>query len=208
MNPVRWRSTALIFLAISVVFLVGTITIPEVRWPQTAVYQGPAVPYFGSNTALSGYYIPTVEKGTQVNVTFSNFVPKKVEISVFPTRPGDIAPVPGTIPVYANTLLSNSTISFRALETQPYGVYVISYDNTTFLMKVRAVYSPFYWLASYSVAGAICAFASAILLYYYTFNSRRWTKEQKALREAAASGMAAQRFTRPPPFGRTFRVSP
>lgn len=186
MNPVRWKHLSLALLIISVGFLVSTFVLPEVRSPQDTSYRGPSVPYLNGTTALSGYYIPTVEKGSQVNITFTDFVPRMLEISVFPTQPGNIAPVPGVLPVFAKTLVNNFTLTFKALDTQPYGVFVISYNKTTFVMRVRAIYSSYYWLSTYSAVGVIATLASGILLYYYTFTARRWMDEQQAVREATA----------------------
>jgi hypothetical protein len=190
LNPVRWKYLAAAFLLASVVFLVGTLTLPQVRSPQQVTYHGPSVSYFNSTTALSGYYIPTVEKGSQVNIKFSNFVPNEVEISVFPTQPGNIAPVQGAVPVFGQTLVTNFTLSFKALATQPYGVFVVSYDNTSYVMRVQAVYSPYYWLANYEVIGVIATLCSMVLLYYYNFTATRWTKEQREIRDATGVGRA------------------
>ena len=186
MNPVRWKYTSLTFLVISVVFLGGTLVLPSVRSPQQATYNGPAVPYYNASYTISGYYIPSVSKGTEVNISFTNFIPRDLQISVFPTRPGDISPVPGNIPIFDKTLVTNFTLTFNAQETQPYGVYVISYDNTTFVMRVSAVYSPYDWMSSYSVAGVLATFATSILFYYYIYNARRWQRDQRAIREALA----------------------
>ncbi len=193
MNPVRWKYLSLAFLVISIAFLGSTYALPQVRSPQDTTYHGPSVPYLNGTSALSGYYIPTVDKGSQVNITFTDFVPRKVQISVFATEPGNIAPIPGVLPVYVGTLISNSTFSFKALETQPYGVYVISYDGTTFDVRVRATYSPYYWLNTYSSLGVIAVLCTGILFYYYTFTSKRWKNEQRAIREATGSSSSGVR---------------
>ncbi|MDA4127809.1 MAG: hypothetical protein OK452_11510, partial [Thaumarchaeota archaeon] len=75
MNPVRWKYLATVFLFISLIFLAATLTLPLVKSPQEVRYLGPAVPYFGGNTTVSGYYIPTVDQGSTVKIAVSNFVP-------------------------------------------------------------------------------------------------------------------------------------
>ncbi len=184
MNPVRWKHLSLFFLIVSAGFLVSTYTLPLVRSPQDVTYHGPSVPYLNGTSTISGYYIPTVDKGSQVNITFTNFTPRNLQISVFATQPGDIAPVPGVLPVFFQTLVNNFTLSFKAQDTQPYGVYVASYNSTTFDMRVRAEYSSYFWLATYSSLGVIVTLGSGILYYYYTFTAKRWKNEQQAIRDA------------------------
>jgi hypothetical protein len=150
--------------------------------PQEVTYLGPAVPYFGGNTTVSGYYIPTVDQGSTVKIAVSNFVPGDVEISVFPTKEGSIAPTSG--PIFIQSLPANITISIPIKATQPYGIYVISYNGTTYVLRVFAVFSPYFWFGSYAFAGVVGALSSGILLYYYIFNSKRWQLEQQAIKEA------------------------
>ncbi len=185
MNPVRWKYLAAIFLFVSLLFLAATLALPLLKSQQEVTYNGPVVSYFGGDTAVSGYYIPTVDQGSSVKIALSNFVPGDVEISVFPTKEGTIAPSGG--PIFLQTLHSNFTVSFKAQATQPYGIYVISYNRTTYLMRVFAVFSPYFWLGSYAFAGVVGALSSGILLYYYTFMSRRWKLEQQAIKEASHS---------------------
>ncbi len=191
MNPVRWKNLSLVLLIISVTFFVGTYALPLVRSPQDVTYHGPSVPYLNGSSTISGYYIPTVDKGSQVNVTFTNFIPRALQVSVFATQPGDIAPIPGVLPVFFQTLVNNFTLSFRALGTQPYGVYVVSYNSTTFDMRVRANYSSYFWLSTYSSLGVIVTLGSGILYYYYTFTAKRWKNEQQAIRDATEQKGAA-----------------
>ncbi|HEV2137327.1 MAG TPA: hypothetical protein VGR53_00625 [Nitrososphaerales archaeon] len=182
MNSIRWKYLAAVFLCISLVFLGATLTLPLVKSPQEVTYLGPAVPYFGGNTTVSGYYIPTVDQGSTVKIAVSNFIPDDVEISVFPTKEGSIAPTSG--PEFIQSLATNITISIPVRATHAYGIYVISYNGTTYVLRVFAVFSPYFWLGSYAFAGVVGALSSGILLYYYTFNSRRWKLEQQAIQEA------------------------
>jgi hypothetical protein len=182
LNPVRWKYLAAIFLCISLTFLAATLVLPLVKSPQETVYQGPAVSYFGGDTAVSGYYIPPVAQGSMVKIAVSNFLPGHVELSVFPTKENSISPTGGSI--FFQTLPSNITVSFTSKESQPYGIYVISYNGTTFLIRVTGVFSSYFWLASYAFFGVVGSLASGVLLYYYTFNSRRWKIEQQAIRDA------------------------
>jgi hypothetical protein len=182
MNPVRWKYLSGTLFAISLLFLGCTIVLPQVKTPQNAVYRGPAVPYGNSTTVVSGYYIPVVEAGSKVTVSIDDFLSGAVDISVFPSLMGAISPE--GVPVYLKTPLINSSVTFTANATQPYGVYVISRNSTGFTLVVEATYSSFYWLNTYASIGVIAALATGILYYFYRFSSRRWVVEQKAIREA------------------------
>lgn len=182
MNPVRWKYLSAALFVMSIVFFASIIALPQVKTPQHAVYRGPAVPYGTGDTALSGYYIPTVDAGSKVTISIDEFVPGDVDITVFPTQPGAIAPTSG--PVYIKTPLFNLSATFKENVTQPYGIYVISRNGTKFTLGVEATYSPFYWLPAYSSIGVILVLATGVLLYYYTFTSKRWKLEQQAIHEA------------------------
>ena len=182
MNPVRWKYLAAIFLAVSVVFLTSDIVLPQWKSPQKAVYYGPLSGYAPDGSTISGYYIPTVDNGSTVRISIYNFIPGSLDISVFPSENGGIAPS-GT-PVYTKTPSINSSFYFRAGATQPYGMYIISRNFTKFTLIVEATYSPYFWVSNYTSLAIIAVLGSFVLLYYYTFTSKRWILEQKAIREA------------------------
>ena len=85
-------------MILGAVLFAATLTLPQVKSVQEATYHGPLVPYYNGTDSLSGYYVPPVEEGTPLNFTFSNFIPGKVEVSIFSTNPGDISPVEGILP--------------------------------------------------------------------------------------------------------------
>ena len=182
MNPVRWQYASAVMFVLSLIFMSCVLVLPLYKSPQQAVYRGPAVAYSGGNTTISGYYIPTVDAGSKVSVSIDDFIPGAVDITVFPSQPGAIAPTGG--PVYIKTPLINTTGSFTSDATRAYGVYVVSRNSTKFVLIVAATYSQFYWLSTYASVGVFLTFATAILLYYYTFTSRRWKLEQQAIRQA------------------------
>jgi len=198
LNPVRWKYLSAVLFALSVLFLASVAVLPNVKSAQDAVYRGPAGSYAGGDTAVSGYYIPTVDVGSKVSVSIENFVPGTIDISIFPSQAGAIAPVPGSVPVYVKSPLFNQTATFRANSTQPYGVYVISRNNTRFTLVVMATYSPYYWLTAYNSVGVFLSFATAILFYYYGFTARRWRLEQRELREATRTSRRVVLIPLPP----------
>ncbi|HZW84366.1 MAG TPA: hypothetical protein VFE91_00485, partial [Nitrososphaerales archaeon] len=159
-----------------------TIVLPSWKFQQTTSYSGPIVPYIGGNTSLSGYYIPPVAAHSKVSISFYNFIPGSIDISIFPTQLGNIAPAGE--PVYYGTLLTNATYTFNSADSVPYGLYVISYNHTAYTLKIAATSSPYFWLTTYTSVGVMATFASGVLLYYYSFTSRRWKAEEEAIREA------------------------
>jgi hypothetical protein len=183
LNPVRWRYLSAGFLCISLLFLAATLILPQQRYQQKVTYEGPELPYTTGDTVISGYYIPTVEAGSTIRVSFSNFIPGALEISIFPTQAGNIAPSSADI-IFIQKLLANQSVSFKAVAAQPYGMYVVSHNRTSYVLRVDAVYSPYDWLGEYAFAGVSASLASAILLYYYNFTAKRWRKERDALRDA------------------------
>jgi len=182
MNPVRWRYLAAVFLAISVIFLASGLILPNWKSPQRTVYYGPAAHYAPDGTTISGYYIPAVDNGSMIKISAYNFIPNTLYISVFPSETGGIAPT-GT-PVYSKAPTINSTVTIAALATQPYGIYIISHNFTKYTLIVEATYSPYFWVSNYTPIVIAAVLGSAALLYYYTFTSKRWVNEQKAIREA------------------------
>ena len=182
MNPVRWKYLSAVMFVLSLIFLASIIFLPQLKSPQHAVYNGPAVSYNGGDTAVSGYYIPTVDNGSKVTVSIDDFKPGAIDISIFPSQTGAVSPA--GLPVYIKTPLINTTEFFKADATQAYGIYVVSRNSSGFTLIVEATYSPFFWLSTYASLGVILTFATGILLYYYNFTSKRWKLEQQAIREA------------------------
>ncbi len=184
MNPVRWRTLSGALFVLSLVFLAATVFLPTQKYDQLASYRGPAVSYYGGDTAVSGYYIPPVQPNSKITVSLYDFIPGSVDISIFITQMGSIAPVAGITPLYLGTPTTNQTIIFPSQDSQPIGMYVISHNRTSFILRIHAIYSPFFWLSTYTSAGVILTLGTGVLLYYYTFTARRWKLEQKAIEEA------------------------
>jgi len=186
LNPVRWKYLSAMFLVLSLAFLSSTFILPTLKVPQTVTYNGPVVPYYTGDTSLSGYYIPPVAAGSKVVISFYNFIPGSIDIAIFPTQLGDLSPSGPTI--YAGNLLLNASYKFTSTTSQPYGMYVGSHNNTLYILKITATFSPYFWVTTYSSLGVIASFASGVLFYYYNFTARRWRLEQQAIREATGQG--------------------
>jgi len=182
MNPVRWKRLALVFLIVSSAVLCADIVLPVWKSPQRAVYVGPITRPASDGSTISGFYVPTVDNSTTITVSVDDFIPGAVDITIFPSQTGTVAPS-GT-PVYTKTPQFNLTFSFTTQATQAYGIFIYSRNFTKFTLIVQATYSPYFWVSNYTSIAIAAVFGSAVLLYYYSFNSRRWVLEQKAIREA------------------------
>ena len=190
MNPVRWKYLAVVFLALSVLFLSLVTILPFIKSPQHAVYNGPAYRSPVGAGTISGYYIPPVDSGSKVSVSIDDFIPGDVDILVFPSKVGEISPSAPAF--YVKTPQINTTEFFFANGTQPYGIYVYSRNNSLFTVLVSATYSPYYWLSGYAAVGVMAVLASVVLLYYYNFTAKRWRYEQAEIREARGEGKSSQ----------------
>lgn len=182
-TPATWKKASLIVFYVSLAFLLLTFVLPYVKLPQTASFSGPTSPYIGSNTTLSGFFIPPVNRGDPITITISNYSKDSISITVFPTAAGNIAPT-GLLLLEGIPISTNFTAVVESTRTQPYGIYVVSYNHTTFVLKVSGSWSPFYVLTTYVLLGILFVIASAAALYYYTQADKRWTTENRALQGA------------------------
>jgi hypothetical protein len=148
---------------------------------------GPVVPYRGSNETLSGYFIPPVDVGETINISVSLFSRASLDILIFPTGEGSIAPAgppllqaspPGTS--YATSLVSP--------QTQAYGIYVVSHNRTEFLLRVASVWSPYYVFRTYLLPAVALVMATGVATYYFTLATKREEVFEEALAEARSSG--------------------
>ncbi len=185
MTPTKWRSLTTAALALSLAFLFLTLVLPEVRSPQTATYSGPTTSYHNSTTVLSGYFLPPINKGDLIQVSVSNFSRHSVVISLFPASPGNFAPV-GPLLLQEIPDGTNFASTLESTGTQSYGLFVVSYNRTTFSLRIQSNWSPFYVLHTYVVPAVFLVIATGAAAYYYIYAEKRWRSEQRAVRAATA----------------------
>jgi hypothetical protein len=183
LTPSGGKALSRFVTVVSVAFLFLTIILPYLKFPQSATFSGPTTPYILSNTTLSGYFIPPVDKGNPIKITISNYSKGSVSLTVFPTAPGNIGPA-GPVILEGTPIGTTFTASIDSPGTQPYGVYVVSQNRTNFTLRVDASWSPFFVLNQYIVPGVFLVIATTAAYYYYLQAERRWTTEQKVLRDA------------------------
>jgi hypothetical protein len=168
---------------ISIAFLVATFALPLVKSPQVASYTGPTNPYAGSSTMLSGFFIPPVNRGDIIQIILTNFSQRSILVTLFPASPGNLAPA-GPILLQEVPSGANFTATAESTGTQPYGIYVVSYNMTTFVLKIESNWSPYYVLGTYTLPAVFLVLATGAAAYYYYYAEQRWRMEEKALKEA------------------------
>ena len=166
-------------LGASLLLTSATIVLPLIALPQTERLKGPEMPYGSSNYAISAYYIPTVPQGSTVRVELSGYVPGAVILTLFPTAQNDVAPAGSPIVRFESPTAVNVSDSFVSPASQPYGIYVVSYNGTGYLLVVSSDWSPYYVVRIYVYPAAFALIVCAILAYYFrqTAPRRRWERE-------------------------------
>jgi hypothetical protein len=180
MTPSKWRALSTGAFCVSVALLISTFVLPLVRSPQAANYVGPSNPYANSSTMLSGFFIPPVNRGDQIKITVSNFSQRSILITLFPASPGNIAPA-GPLLLQEAPTGTNFSTTVESTGTQPYGLYVVSYNMTSFNLRIESIWSPYHIVDTYTVPAVFLVLATAVAVYYYTYAEKRWRIEQNAV---------------------------
>src|SRR5712691_3564447 len=149
MRPSEWRALTTGALCVSVALLISTFVLPLVKSSQAVNYVGPTNPYAGSDTMLSGFFIPPVNRGDPIKITVSNFSQRSILMTLFPASPGNITPA-GPLLLQQIATGTNFSATVKSTETQPYGLYVVSYNMTGYDLKIESVWSPYYVVDTYT----------------------------------------------------------
>jgi hypothetical protein len=183
MTPSKWRLLSTTALGVSLAFLVLALTLPAVKLPQTVSHAGPSLPYLGSNTTLSGYFLPPVNRGDPIKISISNFTRDSIVVSMFPASPGNFAPL-GPLLLQEVATGRNFTSTSLSPYTQSYALFVVSYNRTSFYLQIQSTWSPFYILNTYVVPAVFLVLITGAAAYYYFFAEKRWKSEQQVIRDA------------------------
>ena len=205
MKERTWRRVSLIAFAWSILFFFAVIGLPFFKAPQSESFWGPTVPYKGGNETLSGYYIPPVDAQKKITITILYFSKASLDITVFATGEGSIAPQGPPLLQERPSGTSFST-EVESTQSQAYGIYIVTYNRTEFLLTVASVWSPFYGLGTFFAPAVAFVFAAGVATYYFTLAAKREEVFEKALTEARGglgSGKATLLRDR-----RTLEVSP
>lgn len=160
-----------------------SVILPFVSLPQTVTYEGPAVSYGSANYTISGYYIPTVSRGALINITLCCFQAGDVYLSLFPSKESEIAPSSTSILTMDPTTNVSSFASVRTPATQPYGIYVISYNGTAYALTISSTWSPFFVIRGYTEWLFLFMLASGVAAYYYRETATRRKDEKRVWAE-------------------------
>ena len=183
MKPSKWRALTTGAFCASIAILISTFVLPLVKSPQAANYVGPTNPYAGSTTMLSGFFIPSVNRGDPIKITVSNFSQRSILITLFPASPGNIAPA-GPLLLQVVPTGTNFSTTVESTGTQPYGLYVVSYNMTSFDLRIHSIWSPYDLVDTYTVPAVFLVLATAMAAYYYTYAEKRWKIEQNAVQDS------------------------
>lgn len=178
----RERVSTWAFLAALVIMSV-LLLLPQLRFVQKQSFEGPEVPYGNSDYTISGYYLPTIDFGTPISVTLSGYKPGTVILSLFPTGDFRIAPDGPPIISINRPLTAEASASVQAPTTHPYGIFVVSYNGTDYLLTVSSVWSPFYGLVIYDAPAVFVLIATGIAAYYFRQTAAVRRAEEKVWRE-------------------------
>lgn len=178
----RQEKASLAALAVAALVVAVTIVLPLVSFPQTERQQGPEVPYGNSSYSISGYYIPTVPQGTSITVEISGYAPGTVILSLFPTSQNTIAPSGPPVASFQRPTGPNASATFLSPSTQPYGIYVVSYNGTSYAITISAIWSPFYVVRLYTYPAAFALIVFAIIAYYFHETAGRRRSEREAMK--------------------------
>ncbi len=178
-----------IALAIGIVgiaFTLATVFLPALKTHETAVAAGPASPYGASDSTLSGYLIPPVDKGSRINIVITGYAPHSLSFSMFPTAGGDLSPSGAPILQLSNFSGPIVRVSIISPDTQAYGIYIVSGNRTLFVIAVEGYWSPYYDLRGYTSEGLFVALGGFLAYYYFKHFELRRSIEEKAMAELRA----------------------
>src|SRR2546426_10083548 len=148
---------------------------------------------------------PPVDVQKHIAITISYFSWASLDTTVFATGEGSIAPQGPPLLQERPSGTSFST-EVESTQSQAYGVYIVSYNRTEFLLTVASVWSPFYGLRTFFAPAVAFVFAAGVATYYFTLAAKREEGFGEALTEARGglgSGKATLLRDR-----RTLEVSP
>ena len=181
------EKASLAALLASALVLVVTLVLPLLSSPQVERVEGPLVPYGNSTYSISGYYIPTVASGVYVRVDLSGYKPGSVALSLFPTAENSLSPSGSPLVSIQRPTEQNVSEAFVSPATQPYGIYVVSYDKTPYLLQISSSWSSYYVLRLYTYPAVFAVIVCALVAYYFRETAARRRSEREVLKSLRGS---------------------
>ncbi len=174
---------ALAVAIVGVVFTLATVILPLVKTHQTAIAAGPSSSYGNTDSTLSGYLIPPVDKGGLISIVITGYTPRSLSFSLFPTNSGDLAPAGAPILILNNFTNPITHLAVVSPDTQAYGIYIVSTNRTQFVIAVEGTWTPYFDLRGYTSEGLFAALGGFLAYFYFKHFEFRRSIEEKALAE-------------------------
>lgn len=179
MRRLKGIGTVLLIVGIAVTFM--STAVPYVKVSQTFYEEGPGIK-FNENTTywINIWIIPPIDAGESLFVMVESSRPGGAQITILPSREGEI--IAGATPIVRYALAPNqhtySTVTVVPL-TSEYFVFVASFESN-FTLLINSRWSPFYDVRTYVYFGLGGVAAGIVILYY----DRIKEKQERMLREA------------------------
>ncbi len=181
MRAKEWKLVSYAALGVGLLLLAATIVLPNVKTDQKILAEGPVTPYDGANYTISGYFIPPVDRGTNITILLTGYEPGKLELSFFPTQDHAVQPAASPLISIANLTAPASRASVTSPDSQPYGILISSFNRTSFLLQVDSIWSPYYDLAGYVPPAVFVLIASSLSASYFARREKVEELERRAL---------------------------
>jgi hypothetical protein len=174
------RKVSAMILVISVVLLVSTLALPDVKEPEAAQATVPPTPNPPGGYEIYGYGIPPVENGTVISVSLSGFVPGMLQYTLSPT----VGNLVLTAIAYGQ-VGDGPTYNFSATAEGAYSLelMVVAYNGSGFSIRYMGVWSPFDFLLVYTSPAVFILLAGLAGTYYFGTRIPKQLAEEKVQRE-------------------------
>lgn len=184
MKPTQARKASLVILVASVALLVATLTLPQIKTPQSSESVVPPIPGY-TGYQIYGYGIPPVSEGSQVTVRLSGYTPGDVYLSLSPTEGNSVLPaLPCGRPVTADYSCSVVVGGAYSLELS-----IIAYNGTGYTVTYSGTWALFDFLGVYFAPAVFLIIASLISAYYFGTRIPRQLNEESVEAELEAAGV-------------------
>ncbi len=158
--------------------MVATITLPQIRLPQSELHVVPAAPS-ASGYQIYGYGVPTVSDGSLFSVKLSGYTPGLLQYSLTSVAGNSV------VAVLSSGRPSTSNSSFTVVARGGYSLEfsVIAYNGTGYTLEYSGVWSPFDFLAVYFAPAVFLIIASLAAAYYFGTRIPRQLNEEAVEKE-------------------------
>ena len=164
----KYRVLGAVLLSLGVAFLILGFVLPEYRTPQTLTASGPNVTFASERDYWIDFYlIPPIDEGQPITLTLVSNKPGSIQICL---GPFDTQTSLFSGPVVVNEMLGQNetelVVSGRATKSAMYSLRITNW-NSTYSVRVRSVWSPYYFNSKYVIVVAGVLMLGSLLLLHY-----------------------------------------